>query len=139
MCRRLNKPIKIFDRGPFRNDVTGRRGGGGKQKWHIVTLGGGLVQVTHRFSIKKYEIFSLHFFIKYNTRVSYHGDESYTYINNFHNVEMFFFFPICAWFYSSSFSKTVIFRKSRTKTHIHIVEKKSLQGVDVEKTSKNPL
>ena len=97
--------------------------GGGKQKWHIVTLRGGLVQVTHRFSIKKYEIFSLHFFIKYNTRVSYHGDESYTYINNFHNVEMFFFFPICTWFYSSSFSKTIFFRKVEQKL-IYILYKK---------------
>ena len=127
MCRRLNEPINNFDRGLFTNDVTGWRGGeGGKQKWHIVTLGG----VTHQFSIKKYEIFSQYFlsnttreyhtmemrathiwggkwltsfwlkntkflasifFIKHISQVSYHGDESYTYINDFHTMEMFFF------------------------------------------------
>ena len=100
-------------------------GGGGKQKWHIVTLGGGLVQVTHRFSIKKYGFFSLHFFIKYNSRVSYHRDESYTYINNFHNVEMFFFFPLCTWFYSSSFSKIIFFRKVEQKLIYTFCRKKN--------------
>ena len=104
-------------RSQMASPVEGREGG--KQKWHIVALGGGVPKVTDRFLIKKFEIFSQHDFyedykfdsLKLKTHT--HGQLSQMRATHIYMIfklcTWFFSFTIGTWFYSLTFWETFIF------------------------------